>query len=71
MEEMLKTMDQLPDDEKQKLLSKMLENSENLNPAVRAKLMDEMIKNLNQMPPEEREKFLAGSYYFSYFDIEK
>jgi mRNA-degrading endonuclease RelE of RelBE toxin-antitoxin system len=62
MEEMLKTMDQLPDDEKQKLLSKMLENSENLNPAVRAKLMDEMIKNLNQMAPEEREKFVAGSY---------
>ena len=60
MEQVLKTIDELPSDEKQKALSKMLENSANLNPAMRTKLMDEVIKNINQMAPEERDKFLAG-----------
>lgn len=59
---MLKRLDDLPDDEKQKMLAKMLENSDDLNPAMRNKLMDEMIKNINHMPPEEREKFLNGLY---------
>ena len=62
MEQMLKTLDDLPNDEKQKVLAKMLENSENLNPAMKSKLMDEMVKNLNQMSSEDREKFLAGLY---------
>ena len=62
MEQILKTMDDLPPDEKQKILASMLENSENLNPTMRSKLMDEMVKNINQMPQEEREKFLAGLY---------
>jgi Mg/Co/Ni transporter MgtE len=62
MEQMLKTLDSLPNDERQKVLAKMLENSDNVNPAMRSKLMDEMIKNINEMPPEEREKFLAGLY---------
>ena len=61
MEKVLSTMNDLPDDERQKLLAKMLENSDDLNPAMRTKLMDEMIKNLNQMPAAEREKFLAGN----------
>ncbi len=59
---MLKTMDELPPEERQKVLAAMLENSEDLNPAMRTKLMDEMVKNMNQMPTEEREKLLAGLY---------
>ena len=64
MEQMLKTLDDLPNEERQKVLAKMLENSDNANPAMRNKLMDEMIKNINEMAPEEREKFLAGLYLF-------
>lgn len=70
MEQMLKTLDELPEEEKQKVLAKMLENSEDLNPSIRNKLMDEMVKNINQMPPREREKFLAGLYLnFSYVNL--
>lgn len=62
MEQMLKTMNELPPEEQQKVLAAMLENSEDLNPAMRSKIMDEMIRNINKMPTEEREKLLAGLY---------
>ena len=60
MEKILKAVDELPPEERQKAIATMLENSEDLNPAMRAKLVSEMVKNMSQMPTEEREKFLAG-----------
>jgi Mg/Co/Ni transporter MgtE len=65
MEQMVKTIDELPTEDRQKVLAKMLENTDDLNPVIRTKLMDEMIKNIDQMPSEEREKFLAGLYLFN------
>jgi len=62
MEDMLKTMDGLSPEERQKALSAMLDNSEDLNPEMKTKLMDEMMKNINKLPTREREKFLASLY---------
>jgi hypothetical protein len=40
----------------------MLDNSDDLNPEMKTKLMDEMMKNINKLPTREREKFLASLY---------